>query len=133
METFEEACRKHYEKYREGSLKCGVINSLGGWIMPKDVTEQVIKTIKNNKPFSDEKNIKIPTKGEIMPIFEVCIVEMPSKNETDEGELEKLVLGPVAVVAKDKDSAGAVVVMENSDKLKDVKKSRMKLLIRPFV
>lgn len=73
-----------------------------------------------------------PERKETMPVFEVVIIEEPSKNAKDDGELEKLILGPVTVVAKDKESAGTVVAMENADKLKDVVKTRMKVLCRPF-
>jgi hypothetical protein len=68
-----------------------------------------------------------------MPVFEVVIIEEPSQNARDDGAMEKLVLGPVAVVAKDANSAGTVVAMEHADQLRAIDKGRMKTLCRPFV
>jgi hypothetical protein len=76
-------------------------------------------------------SILYPERKENM-VFQVVVIEEPSKNSADDGELEKLILGPITLVAKDKDSAGAIVCMENAGALKSVKKERMKVLVRPF-
>jgi len=65
-----------------------------------------------------------------MPLYEVAILEQPTKKKREEGETEKLVLDPVAVVATDDKSAAIAAVMDNPD-LK-VKKERMVVLVRPF-
>lgn len=64
-----------------------------------------------------------------MPLFEVVILEQPTKNEKDEGIVEKLVFGPKAVIAKDTQSAGIAAVLDETVK---VDRSRMTVLVRPF-
>jgi len=68
-----------------------------------------------------------------MPLFEVAIMELPSKKEAEEGTAdEKLVFGPVFVTAKDGQSGAIRAIMENADKVSKIDKSRMSVLIRPF-
>ena len=65
-----------------------------------------------------------------MPLFEVAILERPTKKETDEGTAtEKLVYGPKAVVATDAQSAAISAVMDDAPK---IDRTRMVVLIRPF-
>lgn len=66
-----------------------------------------------------------------MPLFEVAILEQPTKKEAEDGKSEKLVFGPTAVVAADAQSAAISAVM-GTDSLKEIDKSRMQVLIRPF-
>ena len=66
-----------------------------------------------------------------MPLFEVAILETPTKKEIEEdGVQEKLVFGPSAVIARDAQSAGIVAIMDNKDI--DVDKTKMQVLVRPF-
>lgn len=65
-----------------------------------------------------------------MPLFEVAILEKPTKNEAEDGKSERLVFGPKAVIARDAQSAGIAAVLD-SDKL-DVNRDRMEVLVRPF-
>lgn len=65
-----------------------------------------------------------------MPLFEVAILEKPTKDEMDRGVGEKLVFGPKAVVARDAQSAGIVAVLDSA-KL-EVNRDRMEVLVRPF-
>lgn len=66
-----------------------------------------------------------------MPLFEVAILQEPTKKEAEDGTPEKLVFGPKAVVARDNQSAAIAAVMDGeiSD---DVDRTRMKVLVRPF-
>lgn len=66
-----------------------------------------------------------------MPLFEVAILEKPTKKEAEEGKTERLVFGPVAVVAKDTQGAAIAAVL---DKTADVvvDRQRMEVLVRPF-
>lgn len=67
-----------------------------------------------------------------MPLFEVAILERPTKKEVEEtGSEEKLVFGPKAVVANDAQSAGIRAVMGNTETI-EVDQSRMVVLVRPF-
>lgn len=66
-----------------------------------------------------------------MPLFEVAILEKPTIKEIEElGRAERLVFGPVAVVAKDPQSAAVTAVMQAQTV--DVDKDKMEVLIRPF-
>lgn len=68
-----------------------------------------------------------------MPLFEVAILEQPTKKEKEEGTgTERLIFGPTAVVATDPQSAAINAVLGNQDKMKDVNKDRMNVLVRPF-
>jgi len=65
-----------------------------------------------------------------MPLYEVAILERPSKKEAEEeGAQEKLVFGPKAVVARD--SQGAVVAAVIGSDLK-INPDKMQVLVRPF-
>jgi len=68
-----------------------------------------------------------------MPLFEVAIIETPTKKEAEEGKTERLVFGPKAVIANDPQSAGIAAVLDgnNGEKI-EVDRSRMKVLVRPF-
>lgn len=66
-----------------------------------------------------------------MPLFEVAILERPTKKEIEEeGRSEKLVFGPKAVVASDEQSAAISAVM--GGEMPQVDKARMMVLVRPF-
>ena len=68
-----------------------------------------------------------------MPLFEVAILEEPSKREKErESKPEKLVMPPTAVIASDPQSAAISVVLDKPDVLAGVDRTRMRVLIRPF-
>jgi hypothetical protein len=68
-----------------------------------------------------------------MPLYEVAIIQKPTKKELDEGTgTEKLVFGPKAVVARDNQSAAISAVMDGSLPA-EVDRQRMEVLVRPFV
>lgn len=64
-----------------------------------------------------------------MPIFEVAVLEIPTKKEREDGASEKLVFGPKALVARDSQSA-AVAAVAGNGALGDP--SRLEVLVRPF-
>lgn len=67
-----------------------------------------------------------------MPLFEVAILEKPTKKEVEEtGSIEKLVFGPKAVVANDAQSAAINAVLGSTD-LATIDRARMQVLVRPF-
>jgi hypothetical protein len=67
-----------------------------------------------------------------MPLFEVAILELPTKKEIEEGlATEKLVFGPKAVVARDAQSAGISAVLDEASDIR-VNRDRMQVLVRPF-
>lgn len=66
-----------------------------------------------------------------MPLFEVAILQRPTKKESEEGAIEKLVFGPKCVVSRDEQSAAIEAVMDG-DVPRDMERSRMEVLIRPF-
>ena len=65
-----------------------------------------------------------------MPLFDVVVVEHPTKDDAENGQLERLVLGPTTVVARD--SQGAAISAVLSEKNFDIDKSRMEVIVRPF-
>lgn len=67
-----------------------------------------------------------------MPLFEVAILEKPTKKMVEEqGEQERLVFGPKAIIAGDAQSAGIAAVLDESKNI-EVDRSRMVVLVRPF-
>ena len=66
-----------------------------------------------------------------MPLFEVAILERPTKTESEEGKGERLVFGPKAVVANDPQSAAIVAVLDGEKP--EMNRERMEVLVRPFV
>ena len=66
-------------------------------------------------------------------LYEVAILENPTKKEAEEGKIERLVFGPKAVIANDPQSAGIAAVLSGDNGTKiEVDQSRMKVLVRPF-
>ena len=64
-----------------------------------------------------------------MPLFEVVILEQPTKKESEEGGVEKLIFGPKVIIARDPQSAAIASVL---DEKIVVDKSRMAVLVRHF-
>lgn len=67
-----------------------------------------------------------------MPLFEVAIVKRPTPAEIEKGIPEKLILGPVPVISRDKEAAATVALMENPVPLPN-DPSMWEVLVRPFV
>lgn len=65
-----------------------------------------------------------------MPLFEVAILEQPTKKQREAGTNEKLVFGPQAVVARDEQSAAISAVLDVKDI--EVDRNKMQVLVRPF-
>lgn len=66
-----------------------------------------------------------------MPLFEVAILEIPTKKDKEEGKSERLVMAPKAVIASDTQSAAIAAVLDQDTKL-EVDRTRMQVLVRPF-
>jgi hypothetical protein len=64
-----------------------------------------------------------------MPLFEVAVIEHPTKKEREDGAQDKLIFGPKAVIAKDAQSAAIASVMGQDLKMDP---ERIEVLIRPF-
>ena len=64
-----------------------------------------------------------------MPLFEVAIIEHPTKKDREDGGQEKLIMPPKAVIAKDQQSAAvaAAVGLGGSPDF-----SRTEIIVRPF-
>ena len=68
-----------------------------------------------------------------MPLFEVAILENPTKKALEEGTgKERLVFGPKCVIAKDQQAAAINAVLSDPAVLADVDKERLSILVRPF-
>jgi hypothetical protein len=67
-----------------------------------------------------------------MPLFEVALIQHPTKKEEEAGGQEKLILAPKAVIAKDAQSAGVVAVHEHREAIEcDI--TKVEVIVRPFV
>ena len=68
-------------------------------------------------------------------LYEVAILETPTKKEAEDGKSERLVFGPKPVIANDGQSAAIAAVLDgNGDGKKiEIDRTRMKVLVRPFV
>ena len=65
-----------------------------------------------------------------MSLYEVAILERPTKKEAEDGKSERLVFGPKAIVANDPQSAAIAAVLDG-EKI-TVDRARMQVLVRPF-
>lgn len=64
-------------------------------------------------------------------LYEVALVQTPTKKEAEEGKSETLILAPTAVIAADDKAAAVQAVAANKDKVpSDL--TRVKVLVRPF-
>lgn len=66
-----------------------------------------------------------------MPLFEVAILEKPTKKQAEDGVSDRLVFGPKPVIANDDQSAAIAAVMDGETP-RDLDRSRMEVLVRPF-
>lgn len=66
-----------------------------------------------------------------MPLFEVVVIEKPTKKQEEEGEIEKLVYGPKAVVARNAQAA-ALLAMSGDELPEETDLNRVDVLVRPF-
>ena len=67
-----------------------------------------------------------------MPLFEVAIIQKPTKKEVEEGTgTEKLLFGPKPVVARDNQSA-AIAAVTGTDAPQGLDMNRSEVLVRPF-
>jgi hypothetical protein len=67
-----------------------------------------------------------------MPLFEVAIVEIPTKDDAEKGKQEKLVFGPKAIISKDESSAGIAAVLKNKEEIGDIDLAKIQVYVRPF-
>jgi hypothetical protein len=67
-----------------------------------------------------------------MPLFEVAIIQKPTKKEAEDGTgVEKLLFGPAAVVARDGQSA-AITAVTGPNAPQGLDMTRAEVLVRPF-
>ena len=64
-----------------------------------------------------------------MPLYEVAVIEKPTKKESEDGMLEKIIVKPELIVAKDDKHAGFMVFKKLPD---TVDLSKVSVIIRPF-
>jgi hypothetical protein len=67
-----------------------------------------------------------------MPLYEIAIIQQPTKKETEDGiGAEKLLYGPTSILARDEQTAlMTAMIGENAPKGLDL--NRVSVLIRPF-
>lgn len=64
-------------------------------------------------------------------LFQVALVQLPTKKEAEDGKGETLILPPTAVIASDDKAAAVQAVAANKDKVPD-DLTRVQVLVRPF-
>jgi len=67
-----------------------------------------------------------------MSLFEVVILEVPSKKDKEKGDTERLAFGPKFIIAGDSQSAAIRAILENPAEAAEVDKDKMQILVRPF-
>ncbi len=67
-----------------------------------------------------------------MPLFEIAIIEKPSKKEAEDGAVERLVLGPVAVLAKNDQAAVIAAILGRTSSDTPLDLNKVEVLVRPF-
>jgi hypothetical protein len=68
-----------------------------------------------------------------MPLFEVALLQKPTKRELENGTgKEELLFGPKAVVARDSQGATIAAVLDEDFEKSDIDMSRVEVLVRPF-
>jgi hypothetical protein len=67
-----------------------------------------------------------------MPLFEVAIIQKPSKKEAEEGATEKLIFGPKPVMAQNDQGAAIAAVTDKDIASLGLDMTKMEVLIRPF-
>ena len=65
-----------------------------------------------------------------MPLFEVAIIQKPTKKEAEEGWTEQLVFGPKAVIARDQQGAAVAAILGGEKS--DCDMNKCDILVRPF-
>lgn len=67
-----------------------------------------------------------------MPLFEVAIIQKPTKKEIEEGTgVEKLLFGPKSVLSRDGQTA-AIAAVTGADAPEALDMNRAEVLVRPF-
>jgi hypothetical protein len=67
-----------------------------------------------------------------MPLFEVAIIQEPTKKEIEEGTGEEtLILAPTSIMAKDASNAVIAAVTSNGG-VNNFNPNKCKVLVRPF-
>jgi hypothetical protein len=70
-----------------------------------------------------------------MPLFEVAVLEKPTKDAQDHGAQERLVLGPVSIVAPNPEVAKILIGKNLPATVNgmEVAPDRLEVLVRPFL
>lgn len=67
-----------------------------------------------------------------MDLFEVIVIEHPSKKEEKKGGRPQIIVGPKFVFAEDEPTASYETIVSHADELKDKDSNRVEVRIRPF-
>jgi hypothetical protein len=65
-------------------------------------------------------------------LFEVAMIMHPTQKEKEDGVMEKLIMEPEPVIARDEQQAAVAAVMKNKGSI-ECDMSRVEVLVRPFV
>ena len=67
-----------------------------------------------------------------MPLFDIAITEAPTPERAEKGDLEKIIVPPKTIVAKDKNAAALKAITENATVIERADADRVQVHIRPF-
>lgn len=67
-----------------------------------------------------------------MQLFQVALIQHPTKKETEEGQSSTLIMEPTAVLAKDHMMAAVQAVAKGKEKIGNIDMARVEVLVRPF-
>jgi hypothetical protein len=65
-------------------------------------------------------------------LFDIVIIEKPTKKQEEDGALEKILFGPKTIPARDKDHAKTLALLHSEFTAGDATKSRVEVIVRPF-
>ena len=66
-----------------------------------------------------------------MPLFEIVVLRLPTKKESEDGMLETVIAGPEMMVARDSHGAAMMFVRKKGEAI-PADDPRLEVLVRPF-
>jgi hypothetical protein len=68
-----------------------------------------------------------------MAVYSVVVIEHPTKKDKDDNDTdERIVFGPVCIVAKSLSQAGTKAILQNTSLLSEADPERLEVLVVPF-
>lgn len=65
-------------------------------------------------------------------LFDVVIVEKPTKKAEEDGAVEKIIFGPKTISARDREHAKTLALLDQDFVAGDAARPRVEVIVRPF-